>query len=270
MIRLNDVTFSYPGSEDPVFENFSISVDPCSMALFGPAGAGKSTLAKLMKGLVRPQSGSVEVDGDPAVIIGYLGGDPYDTLVGVTVEDDVAFGLENLGVESEEIRRRVSLSLEWTGLAGFEKRLTHQLSGGEQQKVALAAQLALGVKLLILDDVMPALDRGARKSILSLLDRLRSDHGLCALHIRSDNPLEALCVDRALFLSAGRIVFDGTAREFVTSSLGREWISMAGGMAGLAMRLLELGIVDIDDLICADPTTAIRDKLDIKLVSLHK
>lgn len=252
MIRLADVSFSYTPDRQPVFRDLALRFDHLSwVAITGPVGAGKTTLGKLIKGLLSPNSGSIVFDDslmNGPNQVGYVGGDPYDGMVGVTVEEDVAFGLENLGVSSEEIRKGVDQALSRIGMTGKERRLVHTLSGGEQQGVALAGILAMGMKVLILDECMTMLDRPTRASVRSLLVSLRRNPGLTIIQATNDFE-DILTADRVLFLAGGEVRFDGPPVRFISGSPGIRWTSMMGGAIGLGNILRQKGLVPPD---CTD------------------
>ncbi len=237
MIRLENIRFSYPDAERPVFDGLTLEIQTSTwLTVAGPDGAGKTTLGKLVKGLLLPQYGSVTLDGcsgeAPFVSVGYVGGDPAEFLVGISVEEDVAFGLENLGIAPPEISKRLDQALHWTGLNGMEKRLTDTLSGGEQQKLALASTLALGARILVLDEAMVMLDRPTRIGIRKLIDGLRINPGLTVIEI--SNSFEDLAsAKRLLFLAPGAVLFDGAAADFLVTPHGRRWILLGGGMWAL-------------------------------------
>lgn len=243
IIILEDVSFSYRDSAKPVFDRLHLEIGRgTSVVVAGPDAAGKTTLGKIVKGLLQPQHGRVIRECDRLREIGYLGGDPYDTLVGVSVEEDVVFGLENLRVEPAEMEVRLVDALRWTGLVGMEKRLTHTLSGGEQQKTALAGMLAMGSRVLMLDEAVTMLDREAKRSIRSLIQSLRSGRDLTVIECTND--LEAVCAaERVIFLDAGVKRFDGTAEEFLSSDEGHAWLKCSGGLWHLGLLLGESGVV---------------------------
>jgi len=179
----------------------------------GPNGGGKSTLVRLLNGLLQADSGSVRVVGqDPATDpfevrqrVGMLFQNPENGLVAPFVEDDVAFGLENLGVEREEMRRRVAEAIRAVGLEGCERREPHTLSGGEKQRVALAGLLAVEPEILVLDEPTSMLDADGRREVLERLEALRGKKTV--LHV-THHLEELFDADRVLVLNGGKLVDD--------------------------------------------------------------
>lgn len=245
MILVEHLRFSYPLQEKKLFKDLNLKVETSSwVVLIGPEGAGKTTLAKLITGLLKPDSGTVTLGTRHTASfpdVGYLGGDPYDALVGISVEEDIVFGLENLRLPVPEIRTRLNLALSWTGLSGMEQRLVHTLSGGEQQRLALASILAMGAKIVILDEAMTMLDRPARRSIRSLLQYLRSQRGLTILEI-TQNMDDMLQCDRLFYLSHGTIDFEGRPFDFISSTVGSKWAASCPGVTGLRIALKTRGL----------------------------
>lgn len=239
MICLNNLSFCYPPQKIPLLNRVNLTIGSLSwVAVIGPDGSGKTTLGKLIKGLLQPDSGSVHVNSSE---VGYVGGDPYDSFVGTSVEEDIIFGLENLQLSARQIKMRLEQALRRTGLVGMERRLVHTLSGGEQQKVALAGVMAMGARILVLDEALAMLDREARAAIRSLLNSLRPDPGLTIVEITQDLG-DALECDRILFLANGSILFDGSPDDFVSSPLGGQWLGMAFGLGGLLGALNKSGV----------------------------
>jgi energy-coupling factor transporter ATP-binding protein EcfA2 len=185
------------------------------VGVVGPNGGGKSTLLRLLNGLLRSESGRVRVAGhDPADEpfevrrkAGVLFQNPDNGLVAPFVEDDVAFGLENLGVEREEMRERVSEAIASVGLTGYERREPHTLSGGEKQRVALAGLLAVGPDVLLLDEPTAMLDAAGRREVLGHLRELARTRTVLHVTHHLDELFDA---DRILVLGYGRLVADTT------------------------------------------------------------
>lgn len=208
------MTFSYPGAGAPALRGVSFDVRAGEyVGVVGPNGGGKSTLVRLLNGLLVADSGRVRVAGfdpasEPFVVrekAGMLFQNPENGLVAPFVEDDVAFGLENLGVEREEMRRRVREAIRTVGLEGYERREPHTLSGGEKQRVALAGVLAMEPEILLLDEPTSMLDAAGRQEVLGRLHELRG--AKTVLHV-THHLEELLAADRVLVLNAGRLVAD--------------------------------------------------------------
>jgi len=223
------VSFSYPGSGRPALSEASLDLRPREyVGVVGPNGSGKSTLVRLLNGLLRPDSGRVLVSGrDPVTEpfevrkhLGILFQNPENGLVAPFVEDDVAFGLENLGVPRQEMRERVARAVRAVGLQGYERREPHTLSGGEKQRVALAGLLAVEPEILVLDEPTSMLDAAGRREVLEYLQDLRSEKTV--LHVT--HHLEELTgADRILVLNGGELVADETPeRLFSNADLLRE------------------------------------------------
>lgn len=220
MILFDDVGFEYPapGGSVLALRGVSFTLERGeTLAVVGANGSGKSTLARLSNGLLAPRSGRVEVDGidtrDERTIwearrrIGIVFQNPDNQIVGTVVEEDVAFGPENLGIDPEEIGTRVTEALSAVGLAGLERREPHLLSGGQKQRLAIAGALAMRPDYLVLDEPTSMLDPQGRDDVLGVLVSLRArSHGV--LHITHDLS-DAARADRVLVLSGGESVFLG-------------------------------------------------------------
>ena len=218
------VCFSYPGSARPALSEVGFTLRQGEyVGVVGPNGGGKSTLVRVLNGLLKPESGSVLVSGrDPArepfevrKQLGVLFQNPENGLVAPFVEDDVAFGLENLGVPREEMRHRVAKSIRAVGLEGYERREPSTLSGGEKQRVALAGLLATGPRILVLDEPTAMLDATGRREVLDHLQTLRA--GKTVLHV-THHLEELLTVDRILVLNGGELVADETPERFFSDA----------------------------------------------------
>ncbi len=185
------------------------------VGVVGPNGGGKSTLARLLNGLLVADAGLLRVAGrDPAMEpfevrrrVGMLFQNPENGLVAPFVEDDVAFGLENLGVPREEMRERVAEAIRDVGLSGYERREPHTLSGGEKQRVALAGLLAGRPEILVLDEPTSMLDVAGRREVLERLEALRGEKTV--LHV-THHLEELFDADRVLVVNDGKLVADVT------------------------------------------------------------
>jgi len=222
VVSCDNLVFSYPGSELLALAGVSLELRAGDyVGVVGPNGGGKSTLLRLINGLLRTDSGKIRVGGlDPASEpylvrrrVGMLFQNPENGLVAPFVEDDVAFGLENLGVERTEMRRRVREAIRAVGLEGYERREPHTLSGGEKQRVALAGLLALDPEVLLLDEPTSMLDAAGRAEVLDRLEALRGSRTVVHVTHHLDELLDA---DRVLVLNAGKLVADVSPERLVT------------------------------------------------------
>jgi energy-coupling factor transport system ATP-binding protein len=224
------VSFGYPGATGLALSGVRLAAFAGEIvAVVGGNGSGKSTLARLANGLLQPAEGRVVVAGTSAELctsnprdiwpvraaVGLLFQDPDDQIVGATVEDDVAFGLENLGIPREEMRERVAAILGVVGLSAEAATEAHLLSGGQKQRLALAGVLVLHPSVLVLDEPTSMLDPPGREDVLAFVERLASE-GAAVLLI-TQHMEEAVRADRLLALDGGRLVYDGTPRDFFIS-----------------------------------------------------
>lgn len=192
------------------------------IAVLGRNGSGKSTLAKLLNGIIVPTEGKVTVGGlDTAdennlvpirKKVGMVFQNPDNQLVSNIVEEDVAFGPENLGIAPDEIRRRVDHALETVGMTEYKKHAPHRLSGGQKQRVAIAGILAMMPECIIFDESTAMLDPQGRTEILDTIRRLNREHGLTVILI-THFMNEAAAADRVVVMDAGEIVREGTPKE---------------------------------------------------------
>ncbi|MER3456453.1 MAG: energy-coupling factor transporter ATPase [candidate division GAL15 bacterium] len=192
------------------------------LALVGGNGSGKSTLAKHLNALLLPTEGSVRVAGmdtrDPQALweirrrVGMVFQNPDNQIVATVVEEDVAFGPENLGLDPEEIAQRVEEALRAVGMLEHRRREPHLLSGGQKQRVAIAGVLAMRPQCLVLDEATTMLDPEGRREVLETVHRLRERERIAVVHI-THNMEEACLADRVVVLHQGRIALEGSPRE---------------------------------------------------------
>lgn len=236
ILSLRDVTYSYTPEEPETrkaLDQISFSVNDGEwIAIVGHNGSGKSTMAKLMNGLLFPQGGEVRVLGetlneenlwDIRSQMGMVFQNPDNQFVGATVQDDVAFALENNGIPFEDMVVRVHESLSQVKMEKFLNSEPHHLSGGQKQRVAIAGALALKPRILILDEATSMLDPQGREEVLSTVHRLREETHLTVLSITHDLE-EALLADRILVMNAGCKYAEGTPAEIF--SRGEELVAL--------------------------------------------
>ena len=224
ILSVKNVSFSYE-KEKPinVIDDLSFCVEAGEyVAVIGHNGSGKSTLARLINGLLKPDQGEIIVDGIKATDkktvfevrkrVGVVFQNPDNQLVASIVEDDVAFGPENLGVKREEISERIDFALKAVGMEEFRKSTPTRLSGGQKQRIAIAGVLALKPQILILDESTAMLDPQGRKEVLSVVKKLNKEKGVTVLAITHymDEVVEA---DRVIVLDNGKIVMQDKPRE---------------------------------------------------------
>ena len=221
MIEVSDACFSY--GEGDVLDHVSLSVGAGErVVLLGANGSGKSTLSRLLNGSLEPTSGSVLVDGRTdglARLVGYVRQDPRNQIVSSVVLDEVAFGPRNLGLSREEVLRRVDEALDACGIGELRNRATSELSGGQQQLVAIAGVLAMRPRYLVLDEVGAHLDVAARGRVNEVVERLVGS-GVGVLEIAHD-PLALFGAARAVVMEGGRVAWQGTPRELLKSDDAR-------------------------------------------------
>lgn len=223
IISVNNVTFRYAeDSARPALDGVSLSIEPGEwVAIIGPNGSGKSTLAKTINGLIEPDSGEVTVGGlllneenvwDIRKMVGMVFQNPDNQFVGSTVQDDVAFGMENLGIPRDEMVTRVHDALEKVNMLPFADREPARLSGGQKQRVAIAGIIALRPDIIILDEATSMLDPQGRAEVLQTVKEVKERENLSVLSITHDID-EAAEANRVLMMNAGKLVQEGTPEE---------------------------------------------------------
>ena len=227
LIKFENVDFSYILDEDDpnservdVIKNLSLSINEGSfVAVLGHNGSGKSTVAKLINGILVPQSGRVIVDGietnsedniyEIRKNVGMVFQNPDNQIVASIVEEDVAFGVENLGVPSDECRRRVDEAMKTVGIYELKDKAPHKLSGGQKQRVAVAGIIAMKPKCIVLDEPTAMLDPSGRKEVLETVKKLNREDGITIVLITHYMD-EAVQADRVIVINDGEVRLDDT------------------------------------------------------------
>ncbi len=220
VLETKNVSYRYPDGT-PALEDVNFSAAQGKMvALLGPNGAGKSTLFLHFNGILRPSAGTVMVENVPLTYdkksimkvrqkVGIVFQNPDDQLFAPTVEEDVAFGPLNVGLDQDEVERRVAESLERVGMAGFEKKPPHHLSGGQKKRVAIAGILAMSPEIMVLDEPTSGLDPKGASRILHLLHKLNQE-GMTIVISTHDVDLVPLYASQVYIISEGHIIKEGT------------------------------------------------------------
>ena len=235
IIRTENLSFSYDDTDfntaldtqAPALSDVSLSIRRGEyVAVLGHNGSGKSTLAKLLNMILIPTSGKIYIDGTDVTAddfsedqvfgirrkIGMVFQNPDNQLVATVVEEDVAFGPENLGLPREEIRRRVNSSLSLVGMTDYAHHAPHKLSGGQKQRIAIAGILAMKPEIIIFDESTAMLDPIGRRDVINIMERLNKEEGITVLNITHYMD-EAARADRVVVINDGELVLDGTAGE---------------------------------------------------------
>lgn len=261
-LKLEGVTFSYherSGDAVTVLRDLNLSVAGGEfVAVIGPNGSGKSTLARLLNGLLKPASGRVLVDGAEigsrslGEKVGLVFQNPENQLVASIVEEDVAFGPENLALPPAEINRRVTEALTLVDMTAYREHPVHLLSGGQKQRVAIAGVMAIRPQCIILDEPTAMLDPRGRREVLETVRRLNREAGLTVILI-THHMEEALMAGRVLVLCAGAVVADDRpAGVFGNPALLRDVGLDATPVACLTERLREAGFAVPKDIFTVD------------------
>ena len=236
IIKTENLSFSYDDgnveiplakAQPPALDNVSVSINKGEyIAVLGHNGSGKSTFAKLLNMILEPSLGKVYIYGrditaddfteddmfDLRSKIGMVFQNPDNQLVATVVEEDVAFGPENLGLPREEIRKRIDEALETVGMTEYAHHAPHKLSGGQKQRVAIAGIIAMKPDVIILDESTAMLDPIGRREVLNIVEKLNREENITIINI-THYMEEAARADRVIVINDGKLLLDGTAKE---------------------------------------------------------
>ena len=236
VIETKNLTYTYQGRTDPAIKDVSINIEKGEFALItGPSGCGKTTLCRCFNGLI-PHFYQGELKGEITVAglkvvehqtyelarhVGLVFQNPENQLFALSVEKDVAFGLENLGVPREEMRKRVDWVLSLTGIYDLKERAPHELSGGQQQRVAIASVLAMQPEVIVLDEPTSLLDPLGAKKIFEVIYELNRKLGITIVLVEHRLDLTAKYADHIIIMDDGIVVLDGEPRKILSSEEAR-------------------------------------------------
>lgn len=221
--ELKSVTYTYQANSIPAVKNLDLTIKKGEfLCVVGRNGSGKSTLSKLLNGLLVPQEGNVNVYGfdtkcEQTIFeirkrVGLVFQNPDNQMVASIIEDDIAFGPENIGIERKEIKNRIDWALDAVGMSEYKKSSTTKLSGGQKQRVAIAGVLALKPEILVLDESTAMLDPKGRKEVMKVVHELNKKEGITVCHI-THYMEECVDADRVIVMDGGEIVLSGTPSE---------------------------------------------------------
>jgi len=281
-ITVDEISYTYPVPEEfsediqeakkevpakPALTKVSMEIEEGQfVCILGRNGSGKSTLARMFNALLIPDEGKVWVDGkatseedhvwDIRAMVGMVFQNPDNQIIGSVVDEDVAFGLENLGVPPEEIRKRVGEVLEQVGMAGYAKHSPNQLSGGQKQRVAVAGILAMEPRCIVLDEATAMLDPKGREEVMRMAASLNKEKGITIIAITHYMD-EAVHADKIFVMDEGRIVMKGTPKEIFSKEKEIEALGLKLPQASkLAVLLREKGMDIPGGVLTADDLTA--------------
>jgi energy-coupling factor transport system ATP-binding protein len=228
MIRLDKVSFAYQqgsnkNNKNYVIKDITLEINQGeAVAIIGPNGSGKSTLAKLLNALLIPTKGQIFVDNlntkvkanqwDIRKKVGLVFQNPDNQLVASSVEEEVAFGPENIGMSTDDLRRAVERTLKIVGLEDLKNESPHNLSGGQKQRLAIASVLAMNPRYIVLDEATSMLDKPSRNEIIKYISDVNKNYGIGIIHITHDIS-EAVFCNRVLVMNDGRFILDGTPAD---------------------------------------------------------
>jgi energy-coupling factor transporter ATPase len=236
IIETTDLTYTYPGATKPSIKEVSLAINKGDFVILtGPSGCGKTTLCRCFNGLI-PHfyngnlDGKIEVAGlnvadhkihELARHVGLVFQNPENQLFALSVEKDVAFGLENFAMPRDEMRKRVDWALQMAGITELSERPPHELSGGQQQRVAIASVLAMQPDIMILDEPTSFLDPVGAQKIFEVISELNKKLGITLILVEHRLDLAAKYANNVIVMDEGRVVLNGTPREIFTSEEAR-------------------------------------------------
>ena len=268
IIEFENVTYIYETEDEdepvegfPALTDVNLTINKGEfVAVLGHNGSGKSTLAKLCNAILEPTKGKVSVKGivpdteekadEIRRIVGMVFQNPDNQIVATIVEDDVAFGPENLGIEPSEIRRRVDDALKCVNMYEFRHREPHKLSGGQKQRVAIAGVIAMQTECIVLDEPTAMLDPKGREEVMNTVKRLNKEMGITVVTVTHFMD-EAVQADRVIIMDGGRVVMQGTPKEvFSNVELLRSYGLDVPQSTELCHVLgIKEGVLDIDECV---------------------
>ena len=261
-VRFENVKYSYDGGESYAVNGVSLSVREGEfLAVLGRNGSGKSTLAKLVNALLVPAEGRVFVEGmdttDEKLTFqirkraGMVFQNPDNQTVASVVEDDVAFGPENIGVPRDEIGRRIDFALNAVGMQAFRDAAPSRLSGGQKQRIAIAGVLAVRPDIMILDESTAMLDPRGRREVMEVVKKLNKEQGMTVILITHFMD-EALQAERAVVMHRGEVVMNGTPEEIFARSEELETFGLTLPRAALVCKRLRAGGMPVAEAFTAE------------------
>lgn len=265
IVKVNNISFEYVTDESRVkaIDNLSLDVKEGEfVVIIGHNGSGKSTLSKNLNAILLPTEGSILIDGidtrseeklwDIRQTAGMVFQNPDNQIVATIVEEDVAFGPENLGIAPKEIRDRVEKALKSVNMYEFRRRQPHLLSGGQKQRVAIAGIIAMKPKCIIFDEATAMLDPSGRKEVMRTIKELNSKENITTIHITHFME-EAVEADRVIVMEKGRKILEGTPREVFSHIKELKEIGLdVPCMTELSSLLKEEGVDISDDILTVD------------------
>ena len=265
IVKVNNISFEYITDEAKLkaIDNLSLDVKKGEfVAIIGHNGSGKSTLSKNLNAILMPTEGNILIDDmdtkeeerlwDIRQTAGMVFQNPDNQIVATLVEEDVAFGPENLGIEPKEIRRIVEESLKSVGMYDLRDRQPHLLSGGQKQRVAIAGIIAMRPKCIIFDEATAMLDPSGRKEVMKTIKRLNKEENITVIHITHFME-EAVEADRVVVMEKGKKILEGTPREVFSKIKMLKEIGLdVPCMTELSSLLIEEGINISSDILTVD------------------